>query len=149
MNELNVLIGGLATLGIALVPLKMYLTGQQQKHERDHLERMKALEMGRALPAHSIPPAQAFALRVALWIGAGVPSGAFLSSALTTALVGYHEAMWIATGMVGLGGVICGTILASNTFDPATTASDQTAGSFTGGKALVEDDAYDVVSARG
>jgi hypothetical protein len=149
MNESEMLlVCGLAVIG--LIAIRMYMNGQQQKHEREHRERMKVLEMGQALPAQQTAPNQRSAYRLALVIGGVVPAGAFVSSAFASAAIGFHEAMWIATGMVGLGGVICGTVLASTQFNVAA-ATDTGEGSspLTGFKPRVDDDAYDVVSARG
>jgi hypothetical protein len=153
MHELDAIllcVSVLAILGLGLVALRMYWNGQERKHERDHLERMKALEMGFPLSAPPIPPARASGFRLARLMGGVVPVGAFVSSALASSAVGFHDGMWIATCIVGLGSVICGTVLACFAICPTgATSTDAASESFSGYKPAVEEDAYDVVSARG
>jgi len=133
-----------------MAPVALYFKAQQQKHEREHLERMKALEMGRPFDTQPMDRTRCAASRVALLIGGGVPAVVFGCTAFASMAAGYHEAMWIAAALVGLGGVICGTVLAATMLTvKTTTTTDESSGAFTGGKPPVEDDAYDVVSARG
>jgi hypothetical protein len=153
MHEAELLLlSGLAVLGLGVFAIRMYFNGQQQKHEREHLERMKALEMGLSLPQQSVAPAQAYAYRLGLLIGGVVPVGVFVSTALASIAVGFHEGMWIAAALVGLGGVISGTVLSSimSSFGAKlATNADEASLLAAGYKPRVEDDAYDVVSARG
>jgi hypothetical protein len=83
-------------------------------------------------------------LRIALLIGAGVPSVAFLSVGGASRAIGFHEGMWIAAGMVGMTAVISGSILAGQSLNRHTTSKQ-----FDALKPHVDEDAYDVVSARG
>jgi hypothetical protein len=75
-----------------------------------------------------------------------VPVGTFACAALSTSASGFHEDIWRAAAMVGLGGVICGTVLAGMSFSRAhqIVQSDDLST-----KPEVAEDAYDVVSARG
>ena len=59
----------------------------------EHIERMKALELGRTLPQDEpwLSP-----VRIAVLIGGVVPLGAFVTVGIATAAVGFHEAMWLA-----------------------------------------------------
>jgi hypothetical protein len=143
------LVGVWFGLTLGLVPIWLYLKQSERKHEREHLERMKALELGRPLPARPANRLQSMAFRIASLIGAGVPAVAFVCASLASLAIGYHESMWIATGMVGLGAVISGATLAGTMYSKTTTAPDDSADASGGAKVLMEDDAYDVVSARG
>ena len=59
----------------------------------EHLERMKAMELGRTLPQDEpwLSPAKLAAL-----IGGVVPLGVFVSVGTATTSSGYHEEMWLA-----------------------------------------------------
>jgi hypothetical protein len=119
------------------------------RHERwklglEHEKQLKALELGRALPGEGYLESWFSPLRVGLFIGAGVPLGAFLSALVATVSIGFHDGIWIATLIVGLGAVISGSIIAGRAHTQANTPpADAEA------KPFVEEDAYDVVSARG
>jgi len=153
MHDMQVLllcVAGIGALCFGLVPMGLHFKVAQRKREMEHLERMKALELGRPFPAQERNLTRSMACRIAFSIGAGVPVGVFGCAWLASETVGYHEPIWIAAGMVGLGGVICGTILAGTMFTATTaTSTSQSSDSFTDGKPLIEEDAYDVVSARG
>src|SRR5262249_2561702 len=104
-------------------------------------ERMRALELGRTLPQDEpwwTPP------RIGLSIGAGVPIGVFVSTAISSMFIGFHEGMWIAAAIVGTSGAIGGSMIAAQSLDPKK--SGPKAASV---KPYVEEDAYDVVAARG
>jgi hypothetical protein len=129
--------------GLAIAPLSigLHFRHERRKREMEHMERMKALELGRTLPQDEpwFSP-----LRIALLIGGAVPLGAFTSVGLATAAVGFHDGMWLAACIVGTASVISGSTLAVQSLKPRETAlspSDL--------KPYVEEDAYDVVSARG
>ncbi len=102
---------------------------------------MKALEFGRTLPQDEpwwSPQ------RIAVVIGGVVPLGVFICAGITTSSVGYREEMWLAACSVGIVSVIAGSTVAglSLTHRKATAGPDTA-------KPYVEEDAYDVVSARG
>ena len=58
-------------------------------------------------------------------------------------MVGFHEGMWFAAGMVGMASVISGAILA------ASRKTEPVSSPFTSSKPQIEEDAYDVVGSRG
>jgi hypothetical protein len=131
-------IGGLLFGAMAVA---YHFRHERRKRELEHIERMRAFELGRTLPQDEpwLSPTKIGAL-----IGAGVPIGAFVSAGIATAAVGFHEGMWIAVGMVGTASAITGSILASQSYN-RRKASDQVASI----KPYIEEDAYDVVSSRG
>ena len=128
-----------------LIPI-VVLGFKHARHTREleHAERIKALEIGRPLAGdvHDEPWSQSS--RIAMSIGAGVPIGIFAAASFTSLAVGYHEAIWIASAMVGTAGVICGSILAAQSH-----SSHARAGRSEVDKPYTEADAYDVVAARG
>jgi len=75
-----------------------------------------------------------------------VPITSFACASFATAQAGFHQDIWIAAGMVGLGGVISGTVLAGVSFARTDQAREQTPFAL---KPEFADDAYDVVSSRG
>jgi hypothetical protein len=117
---------------------------ESRKRELEHRERMRSLETGRALPGGE---SWSISARISLAIGLVVPVGVFFCAALANHAVGFHEGIWKAAGMVGLAGVICGTVLAGISF--AQTDKSGHASEIAAGKPEVAEDAYDVVSARG
>jgi hypothetical protein len=144
METAGIVLGFIAVVGgLAIAPLAIVLgqRHERRKRELEHIERMKALELGRTLPQDEPWWSPA---RIAWLIGAGVPLGAFLSVGLASRSVGYHEGMWIAAAMVGISGVISGSILAGQSL-----AHRKSSPGFDAAKPDVDEDAYDVVSARG
>lgn len=130
---------------IIVVPTALGIRFARRVREMEHLERIKALELGRTLPGDEpwCNPA-----RISLAIGAGVPVGVFLCGGMASQVVGFHEEIWIGATLVGLGGVICGSILASKHF--AHRAYQESLAQNAYPKAAVDDaDAYDVVGRRG
>jgi hypothetical protein len=104
----------LGALGFGVVPMALYVRGEQRKRELEHVERMKALELGYPFLSDDEDVRWFSPMRIAFAIGAGVPLGAFFSAALSSLAIGFHEPIWIATGMASLGGVICGSSLAGH-----------------------------------
>src|SRR6516165_157929 len=98
----------LAFLGVGIGYFAIHLGIRHDKYKREleHKERMRALELGRTLPGDSpwLSPA-----KLGLLIAAAVPIGVFACASATTVERGFHADVWTAAGMVGLGGVICGT----------------------------------------
>jgi hypothetical protein len=143
MNIAGMVLGYIAVLGgLSTAPLAIVLSqkNERRKREMEHIERMKALEFGRTLPQDEpwwSPQ------RIAVVIGGMVPLGVFVSAAFATSAVGYHETVWIAAAMVGIASVISGSILA------AQSLKEQGSKPLNADKPYVEEDAYDVVSARG
>jgi hypothetical protein len=131
-------VGGLLIAGLAII---LGIRHDRQKREMEHIERMKALELGRTLPQDEpwLSPAKLAAL-----IGGVVPLGVFVSVGTATTSSGYHEQMWLAATCVGMVAVISGSVVAVQ-----SSRSRKTSDSVAVVKPYVEDDAYDVVSSRG
>jgi hypothetical protein len=143
MELAGLILGSIAVIGgLAVVPLPFILhhRHERRKREMEHIERMRALELGRTLPQDEPWWSP---LRIALLIGVGVPIGFVASVGLAGLAIGYHETMWFMAGMVGMSGVICGSILAGQSINPKTAPQVDAS------KPYVEEDAYDVVGARG
>lgn len=132
------IVGGLGISGLAIV---LGIRHDWRKRELEHMERMRAFELGRTLPQDQpwLSPAKIGAALTII-----VPLGAFFSSYAATETAGYHEDPWLAACSVGVVAVICGSVLVALSTrkgaTPSATATD---------KPIVEEDAYDVVSARG
>ena len=81
-EEAILAIGGMfGGLGIAALAIAGHFRHERRKRELEHLERMKAFELGRTLPQDEpwLSP-----MRLAAMIGAGVPLGAFASACVST-----------------------------------------------------------------
>ena len=149
----EVVLGGLFVF-LAL-PIVLHHHGERRKRELEHIERMRAIDAGRPYPGENRfglagLPKWVVPQIIAVAIGAVVPLGVFLCAFLTNLITGYHKDIWIAAAMVGLGSVICGTVLAGAAFQKFAS-SDESEGfaAYRNSKPHVEDDAYDVVSSRG
>ncbi len=131
-------------IGIAYYAIHFGIRLERTKRELEHKERMMALELGRSLPGDTpwLSP-----LRVGFAIALCVPVAAFGFATVATQTVGYHSDTWQAAGMVSIFSVVCGTVVvclsAARQAQPAGEREAQ------GAKSQVEEDAYDVVSARG
>jgi hypothetical protein len=143
MDPLLIPIAGMS-IPLILVPTILVLRHARLERELEHAERIKALELGRTLPQDEPwwTPA-----RICVAIGAGVPIGVFGLAFLAGQTMHDAEPAWIAAGMVGVAGVLCGTFLAGRYIthsSPSKWVVDlgQT-------KPDVEADAFDVVSSRG
>ncbi len=126
-------------LPVILVPLILAFRQGSKKREFEHLERMRALEMGQPVPGESLWP-QAFACAM---IGAGVPIGAFLFTFLavvsTPSLPGD---VWVAPSVVSCFALMASAGLARTLFHPKKAAKPDA-------KPVMDPDAYDVVGSRG
>jgi hypothetical protein len=147
--------------GLGLISLVAILGGfLHTRRERllTHTERMKALELGRALPddpatarikAAYVPPvssepanSEALASKcysTAVWVafwGFGSGVGAVQAGGIAVAI-----AIAASVGAIGVTSIICGTILAAR--PPVAPAPAYSS------KPTVEEDAFDVVSSRG
>lgn len=130
---------------IIIVPTAMGIKHARFLREVEHAEKMRAMELGRGLAEdESWTPAG-----VAASIGAGVPIAAMAIAFVTMRATHDPRTIDSITMMattVGLGGVICGTILAVKQFAsrdkaaPAETFAE---------KPAYDPDAFDVVSSRG
>jgi hypothetical protein len=132
---------------IILVPVVLGIRYERQKRELEHAERMRALELGRMLPGDEtwFTPA-----KISLAIGAGVPVAVFMLALTAAKAVGFREEIFVFAGLVGMTGVICGTILAHKAFELRSPSDPGlTAGHASYAKPMVDDDAYDVTASRG
>jgi hypothetical protein len=129
---------------IIIVPTALGIKHAKLLREVEHAERMRAMELGQTLPGdQSLTPGS-----VAVFIGAGVPIAAMVIAWMAGRSIheeGPLEAIWMTAGMVGLGGVICGTVLGAQQF----SKRDQAAAVSAEEKLAFDPDAYDVVGRRG
>jgi len=132
--------GSLIFVGL---PVGLYYQQERRKLELEHAERIKAIELGRSLPGETANGAWSIPSKLAASVGVGVPISVFGCATVASMATGFHEGIWIATAMVGLGSVLCGTILAGQAFGlgKSSRAADS--------KPMIPEDAYDVVGSRG
>ena len=138
--EIVVPLAGIA-LPAFLVPLILAFRQGSKKREFEHLERMRALEMGQPAPGESHWP-QAFACAM---IGAGVPIGAFLFTFLAAVNTsGMAGEVWLAPAVVSCFALMASVGLAKTLFHPTKGAKGEAQA-----KLQMDPDAYDVVGSRG
>jgi hypothetical protein len=126
---------------IIIVPTALGLKHARYLRQMEHEERMKAMELGHTLDEdQSWTPAG-----TAMMIGAGVPIAAMFIAFIAAPKQGANEALWMATAMIGVAGVISGSVLAAMQF----SKRDQAAPFSTELKPAFDPDAYDVVGRRG
>jgi hypothetical protein len=130
------------SIPIFVVPVALGVKYAQRLRELEHQERMKALELGRTLPQDEAWWSPA---KICVLIGAGVPIGSSFCAYLATESRGYHQDVWMSSMLVGIAGVVCGTVLAAKHFNYRAEA--ERAASLA--KARVDADAFDVVGTRG
>ena len=129
---------------IVIVPTALGFRHARFLREVEHAERMRAMELGRTLAEDEAwSPA-----RLAVAIGVGVPIGSLLIAWLAAMTTGSTsaEADLDGAGVVGLGGVICGTVLAARHFAGPPAGRRDPPGVE---KPEYDPDAYDVVGRRG
>ena len=140
VDALLIPLAGIA-VPIVIVPVALGLKHARAERELEHVERMKALELGRTLPQDEpwwTP------IRLSLAIAVGVPVGAFAGrGVLPLVWDGYEGGIWFAASLVGLGGVLSGSWLASRQL----TARQGDERAFA--KPHFEDDVFDVAGSRG
>jgi hypothetical protein len=148
------ILGG--TFLIGLVSIVGGLLQSRRVRFLTHLERMKALEVGRELPSDAVPPSggeikyESLARKcfsTAFWVGLAGGAAAASQGFIQTATPGIADlgiaiAIVTSTGAIGVTALICGTVLATK----APLAPARRAGSH---KFESESDAFDVVSTRG
>ncbi len=131
----------LAALGIPIIVVPTALAFKHAAKLRDleHAEKMRALELGRFNPGDGEWTTNG---RIGAGIGAGVPIVAMLAAMMASLEVGFHQEIWLSSGLVGVAGVICGTLLAALSRSVAPAAQSLA-------KPVYEPDAFDVVGSRG
>lgn len=136
--EIVVPLAGIA-LPVILVPMIMGIRQASKKREFEHLERMRALEMGQPVPGESNWP-EAFACAM---IGAGVPIGAFLFTFLAAVnMPRLPGEVWLAPAVVSCFALMASAGLAKTLFHPTKAVKADV-------KLQMDPDAYDVVGSRG
>jgi hypothetical protein len=129
-------IAALVLAGISLlvvVPTVLGLRHARRQRELEHAERMRALELGHPLPGSEPSAQHSPALMIGLWVPI---------SALGIAFVAQQHEAWIAAALVGVAGVVCGTVLAMR---PATQNSLASSGH---GKPRIDPSAYEDLAER-
>jgi hypothetical protein len=123
---------------IIIVPTALGIKHARYLREVEHVERMRAMELGhRPADEHSWTPAG-----IAGSIGAGVPIAVMFIAFIAAPRTGPADALWMAAGMIGVAGVICGSILAAMQFSKGNRPS-------TVEKPSYDPDQFDVVGRRG
>jgi hypothetical protein len=145
----------LVLFSIVTLPFFLHFRGERRKRELEHIERMRAIEVGRAFPGEgkfglaSIPQ-WVVPHVISVSIGAVVPLGVFLFAFLTTLIGGFHKEIWMSAGMVGLGAVISGATLAAGAHQKTLASGGyEHSTAYLNSKPHIDEDAYDVVSSRG
>lgn len=131
----------IAALGIPIVVVPTALAFKHAAKLRDleHAEKMRALELGRFNPGDGEWTVNG---RIGAGIGAGVPIVSMIAAMVASLEVGFHEEIWMFSGMVGIAAVICGSILAAKSRSAASEGHSVA-------KPVYEPDAFDVVGTRG
>jgi hypothetical protein len=130
------LVGGLALIFLIGMSVVLGIRSAARTKEMEHLERMRAIELGRPI-ANELgwwTPA-----RMAVGIGVGVPIGVFAIGMAAAETSGAAPFIWPSAGAVGVAAVICGTVLAARLQSQGSTASTTSHA-----KPYVNPDAYDV-----
>jgi hypothetical protein len=129
-----------------LIPIIIVPTALGFRHARylrqvEHEERMKAMEMGRTLAEDlSWTPTS-----VAMTIGGAVPIASMFIAYIASPKVGPSDTIWRAAGMIGVAGVICGSLLAAQLFSKANQANSAPLAQ----KPEYDPEEFDVVGRRG
>ena len=123
---------------------------RKQAHRRkelEHLERIKAMEMGLTPQPTGLDwPAAA----VCIAIGAGVPIGSFVVAWLASLTAQVPHAIWVAPVFVSLAAIGSARKLAYRIIDPKSGPKKKACvGSTPTGKPAFDPDAFDVVGSRG
>jgi hypothetical protein len=128
------------SIPIIVVPTSLAFKHARRVRELEHLERMRAIELGRAQPGDE---SWSMPARIAMAIGAGVPIVSMVIAFLESQQQGYRFETWFFCGCTAIAGVIGGTCLASR-FLLVPREADSAAT-----KPVYDPDAFDVVSSRG
>jgi hypothetical protein len=134
------------SFAVTLVPILLGFRHSRRKLELEHAARMRAIELGQSVHQQAEREDEAWTetARLAKAIGVIVPQSSLGCAFLASLLLGVHQEIWIAAGMVGLAGVVCGCLLAAQ-----TVGANKDAHQGADLKPHVDENAYDVVSARG
>jgi len=130
-------------LGVAYFAIYLGIRHDRFKRELEHKERMLALELGRPLPGDI---SWFSTQRIGFLMGAIVPVCLFGYAGLLTQSQGFHPHIWESCSIVGTLSILSGAVLV---VIGGARESRALGGSPRSEKVPVEEDAYDVVSARG
>jgi hypothetical protein len=147
-NWLTVFVTAIIVLSftVSILPIILSFKHSRRKLELDHTERMKAMELGRPVynQAEREDEPWTIAARLAMALGVVVPLGSLGCAFVASLALGFQQTIWVMAGMVGLGGVLCGGLLAGQ-----TCSANKSSAEHSRLKPYVEEDAFDVVAARG
>jgi hypothetical protein len=127
---------------MVIVPTSLVLRHLRERRQWQHVERLKALEMGRSLPGHDIWVAKA-----ATAIGAVMPVGVFGVAWLASQTSRSGEEAWVAATVVGLTGVVSGSRLARRLLDQPRVVSNGPS-HLANGKPQFDPEGYDFAGRR-
>jgi hypothetical protein len=137
----------LGVLALVIIGITSRMKQSHRRKELEHLERVKAMEMGLAPQPTGLDwPAAA----VCIAIGAGVPVGSFLVAWLATLTADAPDGIWVAPVFVSFAAIGATRKLAYRIIEPRLGAKKPTyAQSAPAGKPQFDPDAFDVVGSRG
>src|SRR5215475_787102 len=116
-EQMIVILGG---AGAVLLLLIMRINNAQRRREMEHAERMKAMEMGLAVPPRDSSAARA---AVCIAIGAVVPIAAMLIAWFgTDGRPHYADVVWVFSSVLAITCVGCATGMASFLLRPGAGA---------------------------
>lgn len=129
------------SIPIVVVPTVLAFRHAKYLREVEHKERMLAMQLGKTLPGDESWTSPG---RLIAAIGAGVPLAALVVAFAADKAHGVQgEAPWMACALIGISGVIGGTVLAyRHLFGPSESQS-------VAFKPAHDPDAFDVVGRRG
>jgi hypothetical protein len=148
------IVAGAAILLAIFAGVVLLIHNSQIRREWEHAERMKAVEMGHALPARDASWARAW---VCISIGAGVPLVAFVLTFIAHERPGTADEIFVAPAIVSVLSVISSAVLGGFLFHKPTSADRELASNRDGStgspvldrKQAADPDAIDVVGRRG
>jgi hypothetical protein len=137
----------LGVLALVVIGIVSGLKQAQRRKELEHLERIKAMEMGLAPQPSGLDwPSAA----VCIAIGAGVPIGSFVVAWLATLTADAPDGIWVAPVFVSFAAIGATRKLAYRIIDPRSGSKKPAyAQSAPTGKPEFDPDAFDVVGSRG
>ena len=141
IDEVVIPLAGMA-IPIVIVPTILGFKMAQKKRDYEHLERMRALETGQALPSRTAWPAAVTLTS----IGAGVPIASFFFTFLASVNGAGPGEIWIAPVVATLlSSLVTGNLAPKLLSPPRSAPFDPLAN----GKPVHDPDAFDVVGRRG
>lgn len=142
-------LGILAALSVACLILSWSYESSKRRHERhewEHTERLRMIEMGMPVTPRESSWAKAFLCSV---IGGVVPLIAFGSTYIAHERPGSADELWIVPALVSGASVLAASLLAGHLFRPKAPSIANIGGSRPMMKPIHDPDAFDVVGSRG